>query len=250
MRTIDEALASLPDSNLTPEDIARYNAENKTEEEIKEIKFGRSSIILETKLGKDKINLGVALQRSDFGLDWGETLRTILPQGYIMLTNIQFLDYLSQLKAALNGKKIYYVDGSIINDPKVIESALDGILKERESWRGEFIDAYFIQKDGVLTINYGYRLYEKQIRHTFSESLSEDTLMENKWINLDELLRNSTSQGLPKKDISTGDVNYRRPMDETVSRFVADSDWAVLNCGGDSGSSYDRRGVRRAKILK
>ncbi len=35
MKTIDEALASLPNSNLTPEEVARHHARNRTEEEIK-----------------------------------------------------------------------------------------------------------------------------------------------------------------------------------------------------------------------
>ncbi len=66
-------------------------------------------------------------------------------------------------------------------------------------------------------------------------------------ISLDDWLKNSTKQGLPKANIGKGDLYYWHPKDKKVSGFSAYSDWAFLGCVGGSGDSYDGLGVRAAR---
>ncbi len=249
MKTIDEALASLPDSNLTPEEIARYNAKNKTEEEIK---LGRNYTILETKLGDDDIKLYVALNKTDFNLDWNQTLQKVLTEGDVELTLNQFRDYVIGFKEFLEGKKkIYYADGSEV-DKVVIENAYEEIFNRRKEqrWRAEHLDAKFDEKanmDGII-ISYGHRLDNGVLKPLFSEEIPAKISKSNGWFNLEDTDRKT---GLVTNVNNTSEEAYfYAPITGRVSRFGADSGGAYFSCNGFPGDSYDGLGVRRAKILK
>ena len=52
-------------------------------------------------------------------------------------------------------------------------------------------------------------------------------------INLEEWIRNPNKHGLPKPDISSGNLYYWCPTDERVARLCAVTYWANLNCNRD-----------------
>ena len=90
------------------------------------------------------INLYVAKQRTHNGLNWNQTHETLHSEGLKMPTIPQFLEYLKFLQ---NG----YQDR---NEAQVI---LDDILK-LGNWRGEWLDAKFLDVQGNLTISYNHTI--------------------------------------------------------------------------------------------
>ena len=67
------------------------------------------------------------------------------------------------------------------------------------------------------------------------------------WING----KNITSQGLPNKNISSGDLYYWHPRSDnnSVARFSAGSDRANLGCTRGPSGAYSDLGVRPCKVL-
>ncbi|MBS3146737.1 hypothetical protein J4471_03500 [Candidatus Woesearchaeota archaeon] len=158
------------------------------------------------------INNQQALELNNY--QWGFTLNPIL-----------FVEFLNILKSgnALNenNKKV---------DPRRIEAILDDILEARDPSRAEWLNSrYEIKKENKKIY---YMKFIKGSLLAVEEELDKDTLMEDKQINLDDWLRNPTSQGLPRKNAKTGEFNYWYPRNGVVAGFGASSGRAYLDCFG------------------
>ncbi|HJZ18628.1 MAG TPA: hypothetical protein VJ208_00815 [Candidatus Nanoarchaeia archaeon] len=110
------------------------------------------------------------------------------------------------------------------------------ITQIRNPFRGEWIDAYFEKrKDGM------YVLTENKTR---IEKLDEGTLMEDKKISLDSWLDNPTKQGLPKKEVEKGNLDFWYPRNNSVATFFANGVGSDLDCNRYPPNSYSYLGVR------
>jgi len=112
------------------------------------------------------------------------------------------------------------------------------ITQVRKPWRANQLDAYFEKRpDGM------YLLTKNK---TKAEKL-QDCLMQNELseISLDDWISgvNVTIQGLPRKNISEGDLNYWSPTTGRVADFSALSTRAYLGCGRDPSGRYGVLGV-------
>lgn len=99
------------------------------------------------------------------------------------------------------------------------------ITQVRSPWRATWIDAYFEKRKDGLYILTGNR--------TEVEKLDKDTLIKDKRISLDSWIENPTSQGLPRKNVKSGDLYFRHPKDKSVAGFVVSRSDGGLDCGSD-----------------
>ena len=198
-------------------------------------------IFLEGKTGKygypDTL---VAMEKSLFDMDWNEQHEQLSQNGMHMLTIRKFADFLTLLKTG----KAYDGKGNRISQQK-IDSILDDITAVRDPWRGEYLDAYFEEKNGVLHINYNHRIQNGKLIALNSEPL-EECLMRDKvpGINLDSWLKTADKHGLPTTRTKNGDLWYWHPRKNRVAGFYVYSNWAVLNCYWDPWYSNSSHGVR------
>jgi len=109
----------------------------------------------------------------------------------------------------------------------------------------EWLDADFKVKDKKLYINYNHVLDSNgNLIYKNSEVLDKATLMEDKTPGIsleDYLTNNNTKQGLPSKNVKSGDFYYWFPGDDnnSVARFDADSGGAGLDGDRDPSSVRD-----------
>lgn len=162
--------------------------------------------------------------------------------GNFTLPLLYFADLLYNLTEGIKGNKlIYNANGNQI-DTKLLENMFNEITEVRSPWRAEQLDGKF----GENTIT-----YHKFVDGTFKEATEplEDCLMEDKTpgIDLEDWLKNPTSQGLPRKKCKAGKLYYWHPRNGTVAGFGADSDRAVLYCDRNPQSSNADLGVRSAR---
>ena len=182
-------------------------------------------------------NCYLAKQRTHLGADWYNTHKTLHQENLLMPTILQFIASINYLKQNPNETQ----DAS----QSEIARILDDILTVRDPWRAEWLDAKFENKDKKLYINYNHRTdLNGNLVPQNSEPL-EECLMEDKLpgINLDSLLINHTSQGLPKPNVSNGSLYYYHPRENCVARFRAGSGRADLYCGSGPGVSDASLGV-------
>jgi len=177
------------------------------------------------------INLYVAKERTLLGEDWFDTQKALHSSNQKMLTIPEFKEFLKYTRE--NHQDIY-------ND----------ITEMRDSWRAEWLDADLKTKGKDLIVNYHVFNENGKIVKK-SEILDKNTLMKDKTpgIDLEYWLNNPTEQGLPTKKTKSGDLYYWYPRKDnnSVARFDANSDMAILDCGRypSCGNSY--LGVRAAK---
>ena len=171
--------------------------------------------------------------------------------GFTLPPNL-YVEFLNKLRSG----NAFDENGNQV-DPRILEAILNDICEVRDPWRREWINGrYKIQeeKKGKKVIHKGQIKYLKFDPEgkliEVEEQLDEDTLMADKLpgISLDDWLRNPTSQGLPRKDVTDGDLYYWYPRDESGAWFRAVSDGALLYCDGNHVLSNAVLGVRRAKI--
>ncbi|MFA5175799.1 MAG: hypothetical protein WC413_00875 [Candidatus Nanoarchaeia archaeon] len=177
------------------------------------------------------VKLWVAKEKSLFNLDWGKQQKQLKKQNLGMLTPKQFLEFIKYLKT----------DYQEINKQGAIK-ILDEILKVRDPFRAENLDAYFERRKNGL-----YILTENK---TKSELLDKSTLMKDKdpGINLDSLLQLANKQGLPTKRTKKGEFCYNHPINYGVAGFYACFARAILVCDRYHGYSDPALGVRAKKI--
>ena len=197
-------------------------------------------IFLEGKTGKHGYpDTLIKMKKSLFNRNWNEQHEQLSQNGMHMLTIRKFADFLTLLKTG----KAYDGNGNRISQQK-IDSILDEITALRNPWRAEFLDALFEEKNGVLHINYNHRIKNGKLQALNSEPL--DCLMQDKTpgINLDSWLKTADKHGLPTTRTKNGDLRYWHPRANRAAGFVADSDWAILDCYRYPEDSDSSLGVR------
>ena len=166
----------------------------------------------------------------------------------------EFVDYGRLLFLGMRGKikrGVYNVAGKKL-DKKTLESYWKDIFAVGRNWRAELFDAIFQSKGRDL------KIYQN---HTFSNDgkfvkfdsnlLDERTLMKDKTpgISLEDYLNsNHTSQGLPNKNVKSGDLYYWFSESEnSAARFDAGPNWAGLGCNWDPLGRFPGLGARTVK---
>jgi hypothetical protein len=178
------------------------------------------------------VDLYFAKERSLLGENWYSTHEELDKQGMKMPTIYQFKEFLRYLHENPNEEYT-----GIYNE----------IVEVRSPWRGEWLDAGFEITNNVRKIYYNHRIVSGELVAGNSERLDRNTLMEDKSIDLEYWLRNSTKQGLPKKDCREGSLQYWCPENGRVARRDASSDGAVLGAGRGPQIAYPRLGVRAVR---
>ena len=174
-------------------------------------------------------------QKVLLGKNWFETHEGLQKNGARMLTPAEFIEFLKYIKAT---------DKNLYNE----------ITEVRNPLRAEWLDADFKTKGEDLYINTNHVLNENGILvPKNSEILDKNTLMKDKnpGISLDDyIMNNHISQGLPSKDVKSGDLYYWSPGKDnnSVARFGADSGGADLGCSGDPSFGDSNLGVRPVKL--
>ena len=171
------------------------------------------------------INLYIAKERTHLNKNWKDCWTELQSQNYQMLKINEFREFLKYTKE--NHKDIY-----------------NEITEVNSPWRGEWLDANFKVEKNEL-----YLLTENESK---KEKL-EDCLMKDKnpgilledWING----KNISSQGLPNKNISSGNLYYWYPRSDnnSVARFGAYDGRTLLGCCRDPSYADSGLGVRAVK---
>ena len=180
------------------------------------------------------INLYVAKERKFLGENWFNSHRKLQENGERMLILPEFIEFLKHTKE--NYKEIY-----------------NEITEVRSPWRAELLDADFKVKDGKLHINYNHVLDSTgNLIPKNSEILDKETLMQDKTpgISLENYIgSNHTEQGLPNKNISSGDLYYWYPRrdNNSVAWFGAGVNRAFFDCDRDLSFVYSNLGVRAVR---
>ena len=166
-------------------------------------------------------------------IKWENALKLNLTLNSLTLNLRQFLDFIALLKSG----RAFYADGTPA-DKKIIDNLLDEILTIRSPYRAEWFDADFKVKNNKLYINYAHKLINGNLTPQKSELL-EEYLTDDKQIDLDDLLINSTKQGLPKKNVKNGSLSYFASDNDnnSVAGFFANSGRFNLSCDGDPQNS-------------
>ena len=86
----------------------------------------------------------------------------------------------------------------------------DEIFKTRNPFRGEFLDAYFEEINGVLYLNQDHKMVNGLLMPEYSRPVLEDSLMEDCYVDL----KRCNEQGLPIK--RGKNIYYRPPKDGDV----------------------------------
>jgi len=176
------------------------------------------------------LNLYFTKERILEGKNWYDCHKDLQSNNQRMPTIPEFIEFLKYSK---------------LNFPDVYKD----ITEVRDPWRGEWLDADFKLKGKDLYINYNHILDSKgNLIPKNSEIIDKNTLMKDKTpgISLDDyILKNHTSQGLPNKNVKSGDFYYWFPKSDnnSVAWFVAYSGRADLNWGRSPSVTYASLGV-------
>jgi hypothetical protein len=119
-------------------------------------------------------------------------------------------------------------------------------LTRGKQWRIELLDAYFIQKKDGLYVSTEHRTNTEKLK---------SALMEDREISLDSLLKNSTSQGLPRPDIERPNtnedkLNYSPPENNGVAGLEIINGTIHLHFDLNPSSTQDVLRVRRCFSLE
>jgi len=186
-------------------------------------------------------NLLVATKRTHLSEDWNQATTALHQQREYMLTPRQFVDFLTLLKTGTA------CDGS--NTPlerNKQESILDDITSQRAPWRAEWLDHAYVKNGSNFYVKYHVLQADGSI--TQIEAPLEDCLMKDKQIDFDDWLARANTQGLPPKNVRSGNLHYWYPRVGAVARFFASADWTYLDCDRNPQCSNATLGVRAAKL--
>ena len=162
-----------------------------------------------------------AKKRTHLNEDWNQTHLSLASEKTRMPTIEEFRKSLKYFKTSKD---------------RELQTLYDEIAQVKSPWRANWLDAYFEKrKDGLYVLTGNKTKPEKM----------EACLMSDKTpgINLESWLSNATSQGLPKPEISDGDLYYWHPLENRVARFSAGSDWADLDCNWGPDDRFSDLGV-------
>jgi hypothetical protein len=250
--TNDKSIIGTPRKNyedipdLTDEIIARCNELDEPIKEVPKVNKKKGSN-LENKAGESSriinplqdvngyihvpsLNLYFTKERILQGKNWYETHKELQSNGQRMPTIPEFIEFLKYTK--LNFQDIY-----------------KDITEVRSPWRAEWLDADFKVKGKDLYINYNHIFSPNgNLIPKNSEILDKNTLMTDKapGISLDDYISNNfTDQGLPSKNVKSGDLYYWNPRSDnnSVAGFNANSGRAVLDCCRDPSNADSSLGV-------
>lgn len=158
------------------------------------------------------VDVYFAKQRTHLGKSWNEAHPLLAAEGARMPTIEEFRQTLRYFKNS---------------QERELQALYEDITQVRTPWGANWLDAYFEKREDGLYILTGNKAKAEKL---------EACLMEDKTpgINPDQWIsgKNATTQGLPKSDIAKGDLYYWHPRENRVALFVADSDWANLDCYG------------------
>ena len=175
--------------------------------------------------------LWVTKQRTLLNSNWNQCQEQLHSENSKMLTIPEFREFLNYTK---------------INIPEIYSE----ITEVRNPWRAEWLDADFKFENNELFVYSS--VFENNKIVNKKEKLVENTLMKDKTpgISLDSWLKDSTKQGLPKKDVNSGSLYYWHPMKDnnSVARIDANNGRANLNCNRDSSDRDSNLGVRAVKL--
>ena len=181
----------------------------------------------------------IAKKRSIQSKKWQEAQDALKAEGKFMPTIRQYADFLNLLKSgnAYDGK------GHAIAKSE-LDSILDDIIKVRDPWRAEWLDASFNEQGEQFYITY-HKFNSAGKLEQVTEPLQE-RLMQDKipGINLEDWLKKANEQGLLSPKAKQGSLYYWCPKDGRVAGFVANSFRAGLDCGRNPRASGSALGVR------
>jgi hypothetical protein len=176
------------------------------------------------------IDLYVAKERIHFGKDKPECHNLLHTNNEKMLNPLEFVEFLKYAQTNL---------------PEVYKD----ITEARSPWRSEWIDADFKVENGELFLH--SHIFDKDGKIIpIKRELDRDTLIQNKRISLEDYIENNhTSQGLPSKNVKSGDLYYWAPMKDnnSVASFLACSDRTILSCNEYPSNQNSGLGVRAVR---
>ena len=179
--------------------------------------------------------------------NWDESL--ILSQflGVKGSNMFEQVDYLHLLYLGSQDKiKVYDVSGKKI-DYKLCEKLLVDKIKSQSHEGGNWIDADYKTSKKVLEVHSDHIFDNRgNIINYKSEVLDNDTLMENKLIDvIDFITKNHTSQGHISKKVKKGNFSsyFPRSYNDSVARFFAVVGGSVLICSRYPSSRNSNLGV-------
>ena len=158
--------------------------------------------------------------------NWKESM--MLPQFLgVKATNLnEEVDYMHLLYLGSQNKiKVYDVSGKQV-DSKLCEKLLMDKIQPKAPWRANWIDADYKTGEQGLEVHSNH-IFDKQgnIINYKSEILSEDTLKENKQIDvINFITKNHTSQGQISKNVKSGDFYSYSPGNDNNSVSWLDAD--------------------------
>lgn len=186
----------------------------------------RVEVVSEPYIEVPEIGLAVAKELTHRSENWYEQQESLKREGSIMLPTRKFAGFLAYLIAHPENKEY--------------QAILEEIVGVRSPWRGENLDDYFVEENGVM--------YDLTQNRAHKEKLA-GCLMQDRTINLADWLKNPTPQGLPKSDVKDGNLLFWFPRLDSVAGFDAYSNRANLYCYGDPAGRNSYLGVRAAKVL-
>ncbi len=192
----------------------------------------------------------VAMDLTHLGKNWYDTHKLLAAEENRMLTIRQFVDFVNLLKTgrAFNGA------GKPV-DKRKLDTIVDNIMTVRDPVRAEWLDAKFETRGGLvgvgskMHINYNHtvdaagniKLGKIEQLEPYLESDKKPGIHAEQW------LRDANSYGLPKPNITNGNLWYWYPRNGNVAGFGADSTWAYLDCNRNPSNTYAWLGVRVAR---
>jgi len=230
--------------------------------EMSSSRLSSNSIVRE--VGKKVLNLNLentavdTLGRQFIGqIYYPKLLMTILSLGCKVPNFKEEVDYLKLLYLASQEKvDVYNVSGKRV-DSKLCEQYFLDIVGLKSPSRGEWVEDRFTSKDtkdNKLRILNDYTMLndEREMDFQNSEILDENTLMENKTPGIslkDFLLKNHTSQGLPNKNVESGDLYYGHPQSSRHGWFLAFDDQVGFNGYARISQKNSNLGVRPCRKI-
>jgi len=181
-------------------------------------------------------------------INWFNALSLAYHLGGEVMTPRQGIDFKELIEKGINEKNAIIYNGKKepIKDIRVLERVYDEMFGARAPWRSEWLDADFklkkVKKKDVLHLLYSHEVKNGILVPRGSEIL-EDCIMNQ------DCYADTTSfnrQGFPTRNKSDSGFffYYPRSDNNSVARFYADSDRAVLVCDGNPTYADSSLGVR------
>ena len=165
------------------------------------------------------------------GLDWNKTHEDLQKQKLRMPLVPEFMNhFVNVLNAHKKSSQLLYADGTLVSKSEV-EDLYRYLTTNHRSGCWTWLDAKFEETNGIWQVKYAHRFNNGNLIAGKTEKL-ENCLREDCFVELD-----FTKQGLPIKKSATqeyhrgSNIQYWHPRKDSVARFNADSDRAVLYCG-------------------